>query len=206
MSAFATLLTVRHPLFGEATAALDADGAWIALVPGKTSRTEVEAKLVEAGLEIRDADAATAERANAVFAHWYATGETPELRPIGTEFQKTVWAELMTIPRGATRTYGEVARAVKNGAPRAVGRAVGANKLGFFIPCHRVVATYGPGGYAWGDAMKARVLENEGVRLADMIRETDETPGRPTRHFPAPTTGVAATTPKKRPAKKPRRA
>ncbi|MEX2199562.1 MAG: methylated-DNA--[protein]-cysteine S-methyltransferase [Burkholderiales bacterium] len=65
----------------------------------------------------------------------------------GTDFQKRVWAAMCAIARGRTRTYGELAREL--GAPaRVVGQACGDNRLPIVIPCHRVVAADGIGGFA----------------------------------------------------------
>jgi methylated-DNA-[protein]-cysteine S-methyltransferase len=64
------------------------------------------------------------------------------LKPSGTPFQRRVWAQVAAIPRGETRTYGDVARALAN-APRAVGQACGANPFPLIVPCHRVVAANG---------------------------------------------------------------
>jgi AraC family transcriptional regulator of adaptative response/methylated-DNA-[protein]-cysteine methyltransferase len=81
----------------------------------------------------------------------------------GTVFQRRVWDELARIPRGETRTYREIARAI--GAPeavRAVGSACGANPVALVVPCHRAVRTDGGlGGYAWGLARKKRLLALE---------------------------------------------
>ena len=81
----------------------------------------------------------------------------------GTVFQRRVWDELRRIPRGETRTYSEIARAI--GAPdavRAVGSACGANPVALVVPCHRAVRTDGGlGGYAWGLARKKRLLALE---------------------------------------------
>jgi AraC family transcriptional regulator of adaptative response/methylated-DNA-[protein]-cysteine methyltransferase len=83
----------------------------------------------------------------------------------GTAFQLRVWRELQRIPRGETRSYGEVAAAV--GAPRgarAVGAACGSNPVSVVVPCHRVVtASGGLGGYAWGLDAKQLLLEREGA-------------------------------------------
>ena len=65
----------------------------------------------------------------------------------GTEFQRRLWAALCEIPRGRTLTYGELARKL-GGEARAVGQACGDNKLPIVIPCHRVVAASGIGGFA----------------------------------------------------------
>jgi AraC family transcriptional regulator of adaptative response/methylated-DNA-[protein]-cysteine methyltransferase len=84
----------------------------------------------------------------------------------GTVFQRRVWDELRRIPRGETRTYGEIARAI--GAPaavRAVGSACGANPVALVVPCHRAVRTDGGlGGYAWGVSRKKRLLALEKKR------------------------------------------
>jgi methylated-DNA-[protein]-cysteine S-methyltransferase len=72
------------------------------------------------------------------------------LNPAGTTFQRRVWATLQAIPRGHTRTYGEIARALHS-SPRAVGSACGANPIPIIIPCHRVTGTAGLGGYSGGD-------------------------------------------------------
>jgi AraC family transcriptional regulator, regulatory protein of adaptative response / methylated-DNA-[protein]-cysteine methyltransferase len=81
----------------------------------------------------------------------------------GTVFQRRVWDELRRIPRGETRTYREIARAI--GAPaavRAVGSACGANPVALVVPCHRAVRTDGGlGGYAWGVSRKKRLLALE---------------------------------------------
>jgi methylated-DNA-[protein]-cysteine S-methyltransferase len=66
---------------------------------------------------------------------------------VGTDFQKRVWEAMRAIPRGRTRTYGELA-AELGGEARAVGQACGDNRLPIVIPCHRVVAADGIGGFA----------------------------------------------------------
>ena len=81
----------------------------------------------------------------------------------GTVFQRRVWDELRRIPRGETRTYRQIARAV--GAPeavRAVGSACGANPVALVVPCHRAVRSDGGlGGYAWGLGRKKKLLALE---------------------------------------------
>lgn len=75
---------------------------------------------------------------------------------VGTGFQQRVWAELRRIPAGETRTYGEIARQLGSG-PRAVGQACRANPCPIVVPCHRVVAVNGLGGFS-GDT-SGRKLE-----------------------------------------------
>ena len=85
------------------------------------------------------------------------------LQPLGTDFQKSVWQVLMTIPWGTTVTYGELAASLGNrGLARAVGRANSLNPVPIIIPCHRVVAAGGLGGYSGGLEMKQRLLQLEG--------------------------------------------
>ena len=79
-----------------------------------------------------------------------------------TEFQKQIYALVQAIPRGETMTYGEVAAcAGRPGAARAVGRAMAANPFAILVPCHRVVAKKGLGGYLWGTEMKEKLLRLE---------------------------------------------
>jgi methylated-DNA-[protein]-cysteine S-methyltransferase len=82
----------------------------------------------------------------------------------GTPFQRAVWTELTRIPYGATITYGELARRVgrPNGS-RAVGQANGKNPVPIIVPCHRVVASSGIGGYGGGLRLKRSLLAGEGV-------------------------------------------
>jgi O-6-methylguanine DNA methyltransferase len=84
----------------------------------------------------------------------------------GTPFQRRVWLALPTIPPGTTTTYGALAARV--GAPRgaqAVGQALGCNPLPVVLPCHRVVACNGAGGFGAGLAWKRYLLGCEGSAL-----------------------------------------
>lgn len=84
------------------------------------------------------------------------------LEPGGTAFQRRVWQALMDIPYGETAAYSAIARLSGSpGAARAVGSACGANPLPIIIPCHRVVAKSGPGGYAYGLDIKKTLLKLE---------------------------------------------
>ncbi|MFN3078078.1 MAG: methylated-DNA--[protein]-cysteine S-methyltransferase [Alphaproteobacteria bacterium] len=69
------------------------------------------------------------------------------LAPSGTPFQRRVWSFLSTIPPGKVETYGSVARGLGS-SPRAVGHALAVNPIPILIPCHRVVAVDGLGGYS----------------------------------------------------------
>jgi methylated-DNA-[protein]-cysteine S-methyltransferase len=91
------------------------------------------------------------------------------LKPVGTRYQRRVWEKIAEIPAGRVRSYGEVAKDIRSG-PRAVGQACGANYFPLAIPCHRVVAAGGIGGFARNDngfhiAVKRWLLAHEGIRL-----------------------------------------
>lgn len=98
----------------------------------------------------------------------YFTGTQKEfslpLNPTGTPFQRRVWAALSAIPYGETRTYGALARNLGSG-PRAVGGACGKNPLPLIVPCHRVLASTGLGGYSGGEGgiTKTALLRLEGA-------------------------------------------
>ncbi len=91
--------------------------------------------------------------------HAYFDGKrssfTLELNPQGTPYRRRVWQALREIPYGATRSYAEIARAA-GGAPRSVGQANAANPIPIIIPCHRVLASNGIGGYSGGDGLDTK--------------------------------------------------
>jgi methylated-DNA-[protein]-cysteine S-methyltransferase len=86
------------------------------------------------------------------------------LAPVGTAFEGRVWAAMQAIPYGQTRCYGDLAEATGS-APRAVGRACGKNPIPIVVPCHRVLAKTGLGGYSGdgGLVTKQRLLALEGA-------------------------------------------
>lgn len=94
------------------------------------------------------------------------------LDPHGTEFDRRVWQQLLKIPYGKLRTYGEVARSLrKPQASRAVGQAAGRNPLPILVPCHRVIGRGGSlVGFAGGIDTKARLLRLEGHTLGESPR------------------------------------
>lgn len=134
-----------HVLRHAATHARDAEGRALPRVDGE-GRNAPAVRALRAWLagERRDLDA----------------GLAYDLR--GTAFRRDVWRALCDVPFGATVTYGELARRAGHAdAVRAVGGACGANPLPLFVPCHRVVAAGGMGGFAGGRALKTRLLELE---------------------------------------------
>jgi O-6-methylguanine DNA methyltransferase len=94
-----------------------------------------------------------------------------ELPPIDwagkTEFQKSVWRVMLKIPAGKTKSYGEVAAAIKNPkAVRAVGSACGANPIPILVPCHRILAAnHKIGGFGGGLDWKRKLLGAEGIEF-----------------------------------------
>lgn len=92
------------------------------------------------------------------------------LADVGTAFQRRVWEVISRIPRGDVLTYGQVAKLIRS-APRAVGQACGANWFPLIIPCHRVTASGGLGGFSNHDdetgfhlGIKRWLLAHEGVK------------------------------------------
>ncbi len=106
--------------------------------------------------------------------HQYFAGERPgfdlPMQPHGTVFQKRVWAAMVEIPCGKTATYGGLARQLES-APRAIGGACGRNPLPIVIPCHRVVAGAGKGGYSGlgGLTTKDWLLNHEMAMAAEPV-------------------------------------
>jgi AraC family transcriptional regulator of adaptative response/methylated-DNA-[protein]-cysteine methyltransferase len=87
----------------------------------------------------------------------------------GTNFQVKVWEALLRIPSGQCASYQDVAASVAQPrAARAVGQAVGQNRLAYLIPCHRVIRKLGlTGNYRWGAERKRLMLAWEAAREAD---------------------------------------
>lgn len=89
----------------------------------------------------------------------------------GSDFELRVWRALLQIPRGATRSYGEIAAQLgRPGAARAVGLANGRNRIAIIVPCHRVIGADGTlVGYGGGQARKAHLLRLEGALGDDLF-------------------------------------
>jgi methylated-DNA-[protein]-cysteine S-methyltransferase len=104
-------------------------------------------------------------------AEYFAGGRKAFDLPLdfrGTDFQKQVWAALLTIPFGETRSYAEIARTIgRPTACRAVGAANGRNPISIVAPCHRVIGANGAlTGFAGGLKAKEYLLGLEGLLLA----------------------------------------
>ncbi len=141
-------------------------------------------KYFAAGL---DANAAEREHKHLLSAaRWldiYFSGNNPDFMPkmhvTASDFRTMVWEELLKIPYGKTRTYGEIADTVARRmgkeklSAQAVGGAVGHNRISIIIPCHRVLASDGSlTGYAGGLDKKLALLRLEGV-LRNLTAEKD---------------------------------
>lgn len=156
---------------------LNASGNFQAVLPAPFGRLGVrtsgglldEIVFLESGAELAPRGAA-AERVCAQITRYL---DDPEFRfdlPLasrGTPFQRRVWRAIAAIDPGRTRSYGEIARELAS-APRAVGQACGANPVPLVIPCHRVLAAAGIGGFANHDrgfhlSVKRWLLEHEGA-------------------------------------------
>lgn len=115
--------------------------------------------------DARPAPDALAEAARQLAAYFSGdrTAFDLPLRPKGTPFQRAVWDELLRIPHGETRSYGELARALgQPGGAQAVGAANGQNPIAVVIPCHRVIGADGSlTGYAGGLERKRALLALE---------------------------------------------
>ena len=108
--------------------------------------------------------------AQALAAYFDGAGEPLRLVALdlhGTAFQQAVWRALLTLPRGATSTYGQIAaQAGSPAAVRAAGAAIGRNPVSILVPCHRVLGQDGSlTGYAGGLHRKQALLQLEGVLL-----------------------------------------
>ena len=134
---------------------LDYDAVFAGPVPGVKIALSTEhgalsdLNFIEAGRAELAPRSALARRAVAQLQAYFADARRPLDLPLalaGTPFQQRVWAALRAIPAGETRQYGELARLLGSG-PRAVGGACRANPIPLFVPCHRVVAAGGAGGF-----------------------------------------------------------
>jgi methylated-DNA-[protein]-cysteine S-methyltransferase len=129
----------------------------------------------------KDAQDALAEMAAKQLEHYLRDPDfsfTLPLAAVGSPFQQRVWQAIAAIPRGKVATYGQVARQIAS-APRAVGQACGANWFPIVIPCHRVTASGGLGGFSNHDdengfhlSVKRWLLVHEGTTEAPWLQQT----------------------------------
>jgi O-6-methylguanine DNA methyltransferase len=171
--------TCSTPL-GEVFIAASADGLVAATLPD----TDWPGRLDDLrrrfpGATLRE-DAAALAPFTVALDRWLDGEDFPLDLPVvldGTPFQRAAWQVLREIPRGQVITYGELAtRAGKPGAARAAGSACGANRIPLFVPCHRVVAASGLGGFGGGLTLKRVLLAMEGVRSPGERSSDDSEP------------------------------
>lgn len=165
--------TVQDSPCGPLLCVVDETGAVIRIdfVAGREPRDprDIVAAIEQRGIDVVEDAERTAELRRQL-AEYFA-GERREfalrLAPEGTPFERSVWDELLAIPFGETRSYGEIAQAIgRPGAARAVGRANGANPIPIVVPCHRVIGANGSlTGFGGGLAAKSHLLALEGLRL-----------------------------------------
>ncbi len=167
------IIVPYHSPLGTLSIIADDEGLRALLLPGEMenlpkgdsggSGSKAEAKIKPISQSVIDA---TKEQLTQYFKGERKVFDLP-LAPKGTELQKKVWAALLEIPYGETRSYGDIAEAVGNpkGA-RAVGMANNRNPIAIIIPCHRVIGKDGSMvGYGGGIPAKEKLLELEKTEL-----------------------------------------
>ncbi len=112
----------------------------------------------------------TKSQLNEYFARERTTFDLPLLF-VGSDFQKSVWEKLLTIPYGKTSSYMELSRILGDEkAIRAVATANGANAISIIVPCHRVIGSDGSlTGYAGGLNAKQKLLQLEGMNFGEQL-------------------------------------
>jgi methylated-DNA-[protein]-cysteine S-methyltransferase len=112
----------------------------------------------------------TKSQLNEYFARERTTFDLP-LLVVGSDFQKSVWEKLQTIPYGKTTSYLELSRILGDEkAIRAVATANGANAISIIVPCHRVIGSDGSlTGYAGGLKAKQKLLQLEGMNFGEQL-------------------------------------
>ncbi|MSU49790.1 MAG: methylated-DNA--[protein]-cysteine S-methyltransferase [Opitutus sp.] len=156
--------TFRTP-FGLFSTAVDARGAVAATAFGDVGALRRRLPICHLMDDKRPGRCAR-EQVLAYFADARLDFDLP-LADLGTAFQHRVWAALRQIPCGETRSYGEIAKQIGiPSAARAVGRANATNPICLIVPCHRVIGADGSlTGFAFGEAIKRRLLAHEGAAL-----------------------------------------
>jgi methylated-DNA-[protein]-cysteine S-methyltransferase len=126
-------------------------------------RDRLEKRFGAAPLRETENPGGHADRVRAYFEGETGAFEGAELEAGGSAFQAEVWAELLRVPAGETRSYSEIAAAIgRPKAVRAVGTANGRNPIALAIPCHRVITAANTlGGYAGGLTRKTWLLDHE---------------------------------------------
>lgn len=163
-------LTIRYgefdSPFGRCFLALSNRGICAMSFPVTESTDDLVAELQEdwPAAMLKSDNKAARSAGKSIFDH--KAGGSLKVLLNGSNFQIKVWEALLSIPPGTTTTYGELAESIGNPkASRAIGNAVGANRLAFLVPCHRVLRKSGElGGYKWGPDRKRAILAWEDTR------------------------------------------
>jgi methylated-DNA-[protein]-cysteine S-methyltransferase len=167
MTAYSSTFTTS---FGPFSVAVTETGAVLATAFGEIAalRDRFTAGTV---IEDRQRTRPAREQISAYLAGKRSDFDLP-LAPEGSAFQKRVWDSLQKIPRGETRSYGDLARSLRTAA-RAIGRANATNPICLIVPCHRVIGADGSlTGFAFGEEIKRRLLQHEGVKMAHGLRRS----------------------------------
>lgn len=137
------------PLLGMPFVLEEKNGKLVSYMPGMTIKEEPTPLLLKAKQELEE----------------YQRGERKSfdipLDPPVTNFAKRMYKELLKVGFGETITYGELAKRLNQKGARGVAAALHVNHIILFIPCHRVVAKNGLGGFGIGDHVKKLLLEHE---------------------------------------------
>lgn len=158
--------TIMVTVLGNALVAATERGICaVALADGRPKLLEeLRAEFPHAELNhVPDHDGIIAEKVRAVADALSGKAAKVPVELIGTAFQHRVWQALMTIPRGSTLSYSELAeRLALPKAARAVARACAGNRVAVLVPCHRIIRGDGSlGGYRWGLPLKEDLLRRE---------------------------------------------
>ncbi|WP_262693943.1 methylated-DNA--[protein]-cysteine S-methyltransferase [Kordiimonas aquimaris] len=164
---------MQHPLvrteipspIGPVALVLDGDTVVICEFADRASRVERQLSRFYGGREVITGSAPheVAEAFKAYFDGDRDALDILKTNPVGTDYERTVWKALRTIPGGTTDSYGALAKRL-NSSPRAVGRANGRNPVGLIHPCHRIIGADGSlTGYAGGLERKEWLLVHEGA-------------------------------------------
>ena len=146
---------------------------------GVSTDGEAELRVTWPAATIRRDDSAIRATAARVFgSQSHAASDPIRLLVGGTNFQVKVWEALIRIPPGSLTTYADLGGQIgRPTAARAVGNAVGANRISYLIPCHRVIRSMGVvGDYRWGSRRKQAMIAWEALRAAKLQ-------GAPPREF-----------------------
>jgi methylated-DNA-[protein]-cysteine S-methyltransferase len=155
--------------FGPFSIAVDGDDAVTATAFGGT---EALRSRLGPGAQLQFSDRAGATAAQQVSE--YCRGERRRfhlrLAAVGSAFQQRVWAALVAIRWGQTRSYGALARELGSSA-RAIGRANATNPICLIVPCHRVIGSDGSlTGFAFGEDLKRQLLKHEAMACDPLPR------------------------------------